>query len=190
MQDVISGAAAVAILVFVAILIAQRRAGKGSPDGFDQNADRIAYASHGKLLTAAERSFFGVLSDCVGPSVYISAKVRLSDIIKPAAKGGAWKLLFNRIRSKHVDFVLCDAQTMAVVCCVELNDATHDQQSRQERDEFLAAALHSAQVPLATFQARRSYKLSEVKQVLQRHLNGSPEPVARSKGGQRSLSPS
>lgn len=42
--------------------------------------------------------------------------------------------------SKHVDFVMCD-QAMQVLGIIELNDRTHLQQDRIERDEFIDAVL-------------------------------------------------
>lgn len=62
------------------------------------------------LLTPAERSFYGVLISAVGDSALVFSKVRVADVLKPQ-KGldrSNWQRAFNRISSKHFDFVLCN----------------------------------------------------------------------------------
>lgn len=135
--------------------------------GRAQNGAAVAYAACGPLMTAAERSFYGVLRGAVGPGVYIASKVRLADIIKPAVSGKGWQSSFNRISSKHIDFVLCDAQTMAVLCCIELDDASHQQEQRKVRDEFVMKALQSANVRFISIPAKRSYVVTDLAQQLQ-----------------------
>jgi hypothetical protein len=33
---------------------------------------------------------------------------------------------FAKIRAKHLNFVLCDPKTLAILCAIELDDSTHD----------------------------------------------------------------
>ena len=120
------------------------------------------FSSAGPLLTPAERSFFGVLSQVCGAGTYVTAKVRLADVIKPLAGCADWQASFNSISQKHIDFVVCNPSTMEILCCVELNDSSHDRPDRQRRDEFISMALSSAGVPFAQFAAKRAYTLDEV----------------------------
>lgn len=45
--------------------------------------------------------------------------------------------LRNRIDRKSIDFVLYDEKTKKIVCCIELDDSTHEREDRIERDLFL-----------------------------------------------------
>lgn len=45
--------------------------------------------------------------------------------------------LRNRIDRKSIDFVLYDEKTKRIVCCIELDDTTHEREDRIERDLFL-----------------------------------------------------
>lgn len=45
--------------------------------------------------------------------------------------------LRNRIDRKSIDFVLYDEKTKNIVCCIELDDSTHEREERIERDLFL-----------------------------------------------------
>lgn len=45
--------------------------------------------------------------------------------------------LRNRIDRKSIDFVLYDEKIKKIVCCIELDDPTHEREDRIERDLFL-----------------------------------------------------
>ena len=95
------------------------------------------------ILSAAERSFYGVLMQAVGNRWTVFAKVRLADILKPtgALSNSSRYSAFNRICSKHADFVLCENETMKVVAVVELDDASHGNERAKDRDGFVDGAL-------------------------------------------------
>ena len=120
---------------------------------------------HDALFTAAERSFLGVLDQAVGDRYRVFGKVRVADVIRPA-KGidkGQRAVLFNQIKAKHLDFVLCDPKTLDIKGAVELNDSSHASKSRSARDELLQRAFKNAQLPLLMVPARRSYSVNDVR---------------------------
>ena len=99
-------------------------------------------------------------------SVFI--KIRVADILKPT-KGqnrSYWQRAFNRISSKHFDFVLCLKEDLSVVCVVELNDRSHNKPKRRKRDEFLRDACKSAGLPLVEVKTKRTYSVSELRDLL------------------------
>ena len=69
-------------------------------------------------------------------------KMRLADIIEPRSKDN-YMSLFGKIKSKHVDFVVCD-QECRVKFIIELDDNSHNQQKRMERDDFVGQACRGA----------------------------------------------
>jgi len=122
------------------------------------------YTQRAALFTAAERSFYGVLSSSVEKPFVVFAKVRVADILTPE-KGLASNIrqgAFNKISSKHFDFVLCRDDDLSVVCAIELNDRSHDSMKRQQRDRFLANAYESANLPLIQIPAKRAYSKSDI----------------------------
>lgn len=44
--------------------------------------------------------------------------------------------LRNRIDRKSIDFVLYDERMKKIICCIELDDPTHEREDRIERDLF------------------------------------------------------
>ena len=116
------------------------------------------------LFTPAERSFLWVLETALGNQFRVMGKVRLADVIrvKPGLSGSARQQAFNRIQSKHLDFVMCDSKDLSVQFVVELDDSSHYQAGRQARDEFLDKALAAAGVPVFHFQVKRTYSVQDI----------------------------
>jgi Protein of unknown function (DUF2726) len=133
-----------------------------------------AYKRKQKLFSDAERSFLGVLDQILGTRYRIFGKIRLADIVITQAglSNAARASAFNRICSRHVDFVLCDRDTLKIVAAVELDDASHESVHRQKRDKFVDETLHSAGVPFVRFKAQRAYNPNEVRDRISEVLSG------------------
>ena len=125
----------------------------------------LQYEKRSHLMTPAERSFFGVLEQALEQNWYIFSKVRLEDIIQ-VKKGVEKKKAFglrNRIKSRHIDFILCDRDTLETVMCIELDDSSHKRKDRIERDKFIDSALLVAGVPIVRIPAKSTYTIDFVK---------------------------
>lgn len=73
-------------------------------------------------------------------NLQVCPKVRLLDLIEPRRGDPKYKTLFYKIQAKHVDFVICD-QNLYVKAIIELDDNSHNQNDRQERDDFVDTIL-------------------------------------------------
>ena len=161
-------------IIVVVVLVSLLKAQQSGP------AKEMGYEARKELFSPAERSFLGVLEQAVAGQYRIFGKVRLGDLIQPAkgySKGqrlGAW----NRINQKHVDFALCQTDTLAVVGAVELDDSSHRRKDRSERDDFVDKALKSAGIPLVRFAARKGYAVAEVQAQLEAALSFKEENKA------------
>ncbi len=127
---------------------------------------RYPYQMRPALVTAAELRFLRVLEQAVGGRYRIHAQVRLADLLQVRSIGRRRMAAQNRINCKHVDFVLCEPDTLAIVCAIELDDRSHLLPARQARDHFLNEACKAAGLPLLRFAVQRSYALAEIRQAL------------------------
>lgn len=136
------------------------------------------------LFSAAERSFLGVLDQACGDRYRVFGKVRGADVLAPA-KGlnkSDWTRAFNRIKAKHLDFVICEPSTLQIKAIVELNDKSHKRKSRADRDRFLADVCAQVKLPLLFVDAKRGYTLETIKQLVDGiepsplTVNESPNP--------------
>lgn len=160
------------VLFFAAAAKWKKDATNNSEDGPQQAAISYPYVRKGALLTAAERSFLGVLEKIVGDRYRIYAQVRLADVIsiRPGTEKRQRQMALNRITSKHVDFVVCEKFTLDVLCAIELDDSTHSKEDRMARDRFVEGVLHTANLPLVRVVARAGYQPDEVRKSLEKVL--------------------
>jgi very-short-patch-repair endonuclease len=130
------------------------------------------YEAYDSLLSAAERSFFGVLQQTLPPQFTPLAKIRLADLLRVQRGLSAQRrsAAFNRVSSKHADFVLCASDTFRVVAVIELDDKSHRGEARQRRDQFLDGALAAAGIPVLHVAAQRSYSVADIRTRLQSFL--------------------
>ena len=66
------------------------------------------YQTIDTLFSPAERSFLGVIDQVVGLEYRVFGKVRIADVasVKSMSNRSAWQKAFNRISSKHFDFIM------------------------------------------------------------------------------------
>jgi hypothetical protein len=128
-------------------------------------AKRGVYYLRKTLFTAAERSFLGVLDRVLPPGVTVFGKVRLADIfgvqsgLDPSTRQSAR----NRIDRKHVDFLLVRIDDLAPLAGIELDDRSHEEEERQQRDAFVDEVFAGAGLPLLHVPAQKTYDLADLK---------------------------
>lgn len=71
------------------------------------------------------------------------AKVRLADFVEVTSKSDYMKY-FAKIRSKHIDFLLLEKETLKIVTAIELDDNSHN----KEKDEFKNKLFEQIKIPL------------------------------------------
>lgn len=148
------------VLVAIVVLRVSQLARRG------RSADNYPYTRNDVLFSAAERSFFGVLEQAVGDEYRVFGKVRVADVASVKAMGdrAAWQRAFNRISSKHFDFLLCAKNELSIKAAVELNDKSHGSRKRQERDQFLIELCRSTSLPLISVPAQQTYSVAELRE--------------------------
>jgi hypothetical protein len=130
------------------------------------------YQLRESLFTPAERHFLAYLIKAVDGDAMIFGKVRVADVIRPWDRlpGKRWHEAFHPISSKHFDYVLCDPDELSVLCVIELNDRSHDDPERQERDAFLRGACEAAGLPLIEIPARKRYVIKALRKEIEEYL--------------------
>ena len=128
------------------------------------------------LMSPGELKFFRALEAAVGSRYRVFSKVRLADIVQPTKTGDnrAWYSAFGVIKSKHVDFVVCDPVTMEFQLAVELDDKSHERADRAERDQKVDVILAQAGIPVLHVPARAGYSAEEIRG----RIFGQPEAGA------------
>lgn len=164
------GISLVVILILALLLIRRRRDSATIPA---QSAEKNDIPS---LLTQPELACFNTLKTVAGDEFYIMAKVSLSDIavvkkgvdqarLKKAAKQG----------KRHIDFILCNKETLAVICAIELENAATAASGK--KDHHSADLLEEVGVMVFHMPVKTSYSVPEMQQALTPYLKGNqPSP--------------
>lgn len=113
-------------------------------DGEENVEQKLPY--HFKyLLTKNEWEFYKKLKITSDKyNLHILSKVRLADLVEVDnyLQGNGFNKYFSKIMAKHVDFVLCNPNNLAVRFILELDDSSHNASSeRAERDDFVDKVL-------------------------------------------------
>lgn len=143
--------------MLIAIAASQKRSRGAS--------DALPYTLKRGLFSPAERSFLGVLEQAIGEHYQIFGKVRLADVIatKRGLSSSNWQSASSRINAKHFDFLLCNKDDLTFVCAIELDDKSHQKDSRRQRDAFVVELCRSVGLPLMRFTAKRMYSVQELR---------------------------
>lgn len=96
--------------------------------------EKLPYEMNETILTERERSFYRILRPIADKlELQICPKVRVADIVSIKKGTRDWQKWFNKIRSKHVDFLLCDYD-MNIVLIIELDDRSHETERAKKND--------------------------------------------------------
>ncbi|MCH5184576.1 MAG: DUF2726 domain-containing protein [Oscillospiraceae bacterium] len=120
----ITAAAAVILLAAIAFIFGRKK--------------RLPYIKAENLLTKNERDCYMLLRDFSDRHGYdVLCKIRFADIVNVCKGTKDYMKWFNKIKSKHIDFVLCRKYETDPVLLIELDDRSHDAPERIERDNFV-----------------------------------------------------
>jgi hypothetical protein len=147
--QLVVGVCAVAVVLLVAF--------------FSLRSAPYPYERRGVMLGPAEINFFRTLQSAVREDWVILSMVRLTDVIKVRPKTRQHQIWQSRIFGKHIDFVICDWETMEVKLAIELEDLSQRRAERKSRDRFVNTALTAAGLPLLRVKMEDKYETSAVR---------------------------
>ena len=118
------------------------------------------------LLTKAEMNFYQVLKNVIdNEKQIICPKVRMIDVLWTKTYRVENKLTFiNKVNRKHFDFVICDKETLKPIMAIELDDKSHEEEARKERDEFVDALFTDLNFKVIHIPVQYSYNANEIKE--------------------------
>jgi hypothetical protein len=141
-----------------------------NPSVATSSAEPLPFRRQPHLLTKGERALWYPLFKAVKGKYRVAFKVRLADICccpRDLRNEDKW---FRKIRSFHVDFVICEPRTTAPLLVVELDDRTHRSQRQRERDGFKDAVLKSAGIPVLRITAQQAYSPDSLRAEISRMI--------------------
>jgi len=123
-----------------------------------------AYCRTPFLLSKPEKDFYNILREVFNTHT-ILAKVRLADLVETERHHPNWQSNFNRVKSKHIDFIICDAWLCPLVA-VELDGSSHQAADREKRDDLVDQILQEAELEIVHVPRQKRYFHSDIRQLL------------------------
>jgi hypothetical protein len=126
---------------------------------------RLPYRLREPFLSSSEMSLFRVLREMVGTRYLICPKVALNDvfyIVRPNENVH----FFNKIFRKHVDFLLCDPETMEPAFGVEIVRPVTKNETRAS-DQFMDELFTGAGLPLVHIPSSEQYDTADIVHLFQ-----------------------
>jgi Protein of unknown function (DUF2726) len=127
--------------------------------------ERLPYRLREQFMSTPELALLRTLREMVGTRYIICPKVALNDvfyIVRPNENVH----FFNKIFRKHVDFLLCDPNSLRPVIGVELVKPVARNETR-DADQFMENLFLSAGLPLVHVPSSERYAQQDVAQLFQ-----------------------
>lgn len=123
------------------------------------------YVKRDYLLTQTELKFYKLLKTITDEmNLTICPQVPLYEILRNKDYKD-----FNKIQSKSIDFVITEPN-LKIKMCIELDDASHYQAKRLQRDEFINKLFTDLDIKLIRVPVKSFYDLEELKSKIQESL--------------------
>ena len=143
------------VLIFLALMLVMSNLDKIL--GLIPKENLSNYILRPGLLSRSETNFYKAFVEYKKDDNPVFAKVRLADIFSPSGKGKAYMSDFNRISEKHVDFLVCDRESMHPLYAIELDDISPLSEKAAKHDDFKDRLFAQAGLKLVRVQAKRDY---------------------------------
>ncbi len=96
------------------------------------------YRSKKYFFSRSEQEFLKALSSAINHQKFvIFPKVRLADFIEVTVSGVEYQKWWNKIRSKHIDFLIWDNKQSKIALAIELDGKSPEKDKMIARDEFV-----------------------------------------------------
>jgi hypothetical protein len=127
------------------------------------------------MMNDSEQAFYINLVNQLGSNYMILSKVRVEDFVGVKHNGLSNGERFgfrNRIKSRHVDFLICDLKTTRPLLAIELDGSSHYNSRRIDRDEKMDKIYRDIDLKLIHIKVGSSFKeeVADIKNFLN---NGS-----------------
>lgn len=130
--------------------------------------DLSKFKTNGYVMTQTELLFYKELKKVTDKlELIIFPQVNLERIINVYDNNYTDR---NRIKSRSIDYTIVNNQNCKVVCCIELDDYTHNQKKVKEVDEFKNELFKKVKIPLYRIKVNNQYNLEELENKIKENL--------------------
>ena len=128
----------------------------------EESREKWPYLRKNYLLSVAEKKFYFIVLEILENEYLLFAKVRISDLVYLPKYQTEKRHYWNKIQSKHVDFLICSKENVRPLLVIELDDSSHLKDDRILRDEFVDEIFKDADLPILHIKNSYNYNFEEL----------------------------
>lgn len=120
------------------------------------------YTTKKLIMTKTETQFYKLLKNAIEENnlnMLIFPQINLENIIQAKNNDFAAR---NRIKSRSIDYTIVSKDTLQVICCIELDDYTHNTYKRIKRDSFINQIFKEVNIKLIRVTVNNTYNIEQI----------------------------
>ena len=122
------------VLIIGAILFITQILQSNEQSNNNKQYDINRYYLKNSIVTPVEKWMYNIIQEEIREEYMIAPKVGLKDFIG-VKKGNNYMKYFGHIAQKHIDFLICQKNTLSPTLGIEIDDTSHEQKNRKKRDQ-------------------------------------------------------
>lgn len=129
----------------------------------------LPYRAKEYFFSRSEKEFFNILNSQLDAVRYtIFPKVRIGDFIEVDYNARYDRTWWNKIRAKHIDFLIWDLVQSKIALAIELDGSSHNSEHMMDRDDFVNKLYKKAEIRLERVRVGTDFvqEISRIKQTL------------------------
>ena len=136
----------------------------------DKNIQDLSkYNSNKYIMTQTELKFYRELKKLTDKlELTIFPQIDLERLIKVSDKNTKDR---NRIKSRSIDFTIVNNKNCKVICCIELDDNTHNLANVKKADNFKNDLFKQVNIPLYRIKVSEFYNLEQLEENIKNCIN-------------------
>ena len=122
------------------------------------------YVTKNYIMTYTELLFFRKLKKVTDNlDLLVFPQVDLERIIQVSDNNLADR---NRIKSRSIDYTIVSSKDCKIICCIELDDKSHNTEKAKQIDEFKNELFKKVNIPLHRIKVNNYYDLEQIENLL------------------------
>ena len=152
---------------------------KPQPVDNEEDIEKLPYRRK-FLLTKNEYWFYKSLKEIADKYDFaVLAKIRFADLVEVSAEADKKEYMkyFGKIKSKHIDFILCKKDNLYPELLIELNDSSHNTEDRIKRDEFIKKIAEKVGYKMVFVDGTQNHEETIIKALEIKSENNNDPPI-------------
>lgn len=156
----------IGILFFIYVVVFPSK--KKEDEKVENNIDLTMYEKNDYVMTQTELKFYRELKKVTDKlELTIFPQVDLERFIKVKDNNNKDR---NRIKSRSIDFTIVNNKNCKIICCIELDDYTHNLENVKKADEFKNNLFDKVGLKLHRIKVKEKYNIEDIEKIIKESI--------------------